>query len=107
MTAFYNTESGAVWFVPAVGDAVTLRSASSKMDAYDAFGEAGGYVRTGEWLPAYGPVLQCAMRAVTIVVRWVDAEGEAVVTPMASQAEAEGFLAMCDANGVLAQIEWV
>lgn len=57
MTAYFNRVTRAVW-VDAGSTASTLRTAVGRRDAYFALGEAG-YVRFGNWVPAYGPVVSC------------------------------------------------
>ena len=57
-TAYFNTETGAVWVGTATRSVGVVRKASDKLDAADALGESGLFIRRGDWLPAFGPVWQ-------------------------------------------------
>jgi hypothetical protein len=58
VTIHHNPETGAVWAQHGSYDPMFLRRATDASDAYTSVGEAS-IVRTSNWVPAYGPVLQC------------------------------------------------
>lgn len=58
VTIHHNPATGAVWAQHGSYDPMFLRRASDKLDAYASMAEAH-IVRTSDWVPAYGPVVQC------------------------------------------------
>lgn len=59
VTIHYNRVTGVVWAQYGDSpDSKHLRVAADLSDAYTAVGEAN-IVRTSNWVPAYGPVVQC------------------------------------------------
>lgn len=63
LVAYYNRETRNVWVEDksSRNAAVTIGTANDTNEAYMVIGRAK-YVRTGNWLPAYGPVFQCTLQ---------------------------------------------
>lgn len=59
--AFFNPATGAVWVQPVEADPIMLGPVADK-EAALAVIAGRGYIRTGDWLPAYGDVVSVSLR---------------------------------------------
>lgn len=58
--ALYNRDTGNLWLEYPDSRTVQLGTADNPGLAYEALGRVG-LIRTGNWLPAYGPVRSCTV----------------------------------------------
>ncbi|AKF14354.1 hypothetical protein SEA_VINCENZO_92 [Mycobacterium phage Vincenzo] len=87
--AYFNPVTGNVWVQAADGPITRLRSAADKSDAYTAVGEAG-LVRTGNWVPTYGPVVTATLATTKSVTVTITVPGD--VQPLDVAERLEGLL---------------
>lgn len=63
MHAMYNTQSHALWIDRGDGTTAHIGYPMDRMAALGYIGMAK-LIRYGDWLPAYGPVVKCAVSEV-------------------------------------------